>query len=1009
MGNWEVSGGWGVGAGGGGGGADPNTVLHEGNAFGEVMVVGTTDAFDFEIINTGETAARFHRAAANVHQLLLDDGGASTPALAFILAEDTGVFLADVDQLDFVAASNSVLRMHANGGNPQARALADGTSANPFWTFQGDPTAGHYYDSGMVVTAASGTYVLYASDGEVGIQSSVNTNHVFVVRKAGTLAVAAAVLQVDNLNGRMRIGSTGALNPAVTLHVGDAETATNTIVELFRMQRLGASSPGAGLGAAQTIYIQDSVTSVEAFRLAVSASDAAAATFSAVVALSSRINGTTAERLRLVETVEAGGVFDLIPTNDGEGNLGETTTPKRWRSLAVSGDAYVGGKLTVVGAIDPTSVTLSGGGTAHFMQFAAGSTAAVSGAGTMRFRYDEAGNKAQVSLNGAAYVDISTGGGTFFAQGGNTFGANGVLGTNDAFDLEIRTGGIPALYLDTAQSAIFTNSVSIANGFLEVPDGTAGQPTVVGSGDQTTGILFSAGSGVRISHGGSLVASFNNTPAIFMEGDGSASDPTYSWNSSGNYGMYVSPGSYVGISAAGTEAVRFSTTGAVLHTSGSATNPGMAFIADVNWGWYFTPGTPSMSLSVDGTQALEFTNGVFIHYGNSVYEAVDQTGVGVGAVGRGRIRYNSTSGTFQISAEGGAYADIATGTSGWTDDGTVVRLTTAGDKVTIGGASNLAKFAVDGAADEIQLLVQGNATQTANLVVWENSAGSDLFRFSGAGAITMLSTGGISLRPTIDAATPDILIGSTGITFGGDVNISRGAADRLDIASGNRLRFASGGTAAAPRVEMGAGGPNGIFSPNAGEIAIGTNSTERFVVSNTDIHTRDIPFLPRVDAQAATTIGSTSLRFVSSAVNTMNSFAASGDANPTAQIASNSIKLGVNSADNLSVALSAGAANRLDLASGDSLNLVSGSLLIGATSRLSSVSSTETSIDTEIARAGSGATAARFRLRGFYTASPSDPPTDQADIIILDDGVNTLLRVRYNDAGTVKMGDLVLV
>jgi len=56
----------------------------------------------------------------------------------------------------------------------------------------------------------------------------------------------------------------------------------------------------------------------------------------------------------------------------------------------------------------------------------------------------------------------------------------------------------------------------------------------------------------------------------------------------------------------------------------------------------------------------------------------------------------------------------------------VVNLVTSTDTVTIGSASNLGKLAVDGDANEIQLLIQGNSTQTSNLVVFEQSAGVDV-------------------------------------------------------------------------------------------------------------------------------------------------------------------------------------------------------------------------------------------------------------------------------------------
>ncbi|NCT56047.1 site-specific integrase, partial [bacterium] len=70
---------------------------------------------------------------------------------------------------------------------------------------------------------------------------------------------------------------------------------------------------------------------------------------------------------------------------------------------------------------------------------------------------------------------------------------------------------------------------------------------------------------------------------------------------------------------------------------------------------------------------------------------------------------------------------------GWTDAGTVIYNTTTTDNVSIGTSSSLAKLTVDGDTDEVQFLVQGHSAQTNNLVVFENSAGADLFTLNNAG------------------------------------------------------------------------------------------------------------------------------------------------------------------------------------------------------------------------------------------------------------------------------------
>src|SRR3990167_6872211 len=91
---------------------------------------------------------------------------------------------------------------------------------------------------------------------------------------------------------------------------------------------------------------------------------------------------------------------------------------------------------------------------------------------------------------------------------------------------------------------------------------------------------------------------------------------------------------------------------------------------------------------------------------------------------------NSNSGKITANAQGllSCADDVGTGSAvGWTDDGTEVRLDTSTDEVEIGSAGTLsAKLAVNGDADEIQTLIQGNATQTSDILVVENSAGTDI-------------------------------------------------------------------------------------------------------------------------------------------------------------------------------------------------------------------------------------------------------------------------------------------
>lgn len=62
------------------------------------------------------------------------------------------------------------------------------------------------------------------------------------------------------------------------------------------------------------------------------------------------------------------------------------------------------------------------------------------------------------------------------------------------------------------------------------------------------------------------------------------------------------------------------------------------------------------------------------------------------------------------------------------------------DTITVGSNTSLGKFGIDGDADEIQLLVQGNATQTTSLAVFENSAGTDQMTLSNAGVLNVVGS-----------------------------------------------------------------------------------------------------------------------------------------------------------------------------------------------------------------------------------------------------------------------------
>ncbi|MCI0614511.1 hypothetical protein L0244_16105, partial [bacterium] len=115
----------------------------------------------------------------------------------------------------------------------------------------------------------------------------------------------------------------------------------------------------------------------------------------------------------------------------------------------------------------------------------------------------------------------------------------------------------------------------------------------------------------------------------------------------------------------------------------------------------------------------------------------------------GALQYDPTTNSFSCGT--------ITSAAGWTDDGTEVRLTTSTDDVEIGSAGTLAaKFAINGDSNEIQALIQENATQTVNGFVYENSAGTDLFAIEGGGDIEIGSSGTIAAKLAVNGNADEI-------------------------------------------------------------------------------------------------------------------------------------------------------------------------------------------------------------------------------------------------------------
>jgi len=253
---------------------------------------------------------------------------------------------------------------------------------------------------------------------------------------------------------------------------------------------------------------------------------------------------------------------------------------------------------------------------------------------------------------------------------------------------------------------------------------------------------------------------------------------------------------------------------------------------------------------------LQFAGSTVIDSGAHATFTTDANdpGVNVGSVAgdpanlsNGDIWYNSTTNKFRGYQNGAAADLISAGTSsGWTDDGAEIRLTTSTDEVTVGGAGGtLGKFTVVGdTVGQSTVVIQPVAAQTASSLVFVTSAGTTITTISTVGAYDIFATAG-------------------------DANPS------ISLSSANGLRFGAGG-ASAPDVRLYRGAARSVYLDNAAGAWANLNPAVNNVCS----------------------LGTNSLQYVSVMANALYSYAAPGDTWSTATYAgaSNGISWGAGGA-----------------------------------------------------------------------------------------------------------------
>jgi len=386
-------------------------------------------------------------------------------------------------------------------------------------------------------------------------------------------------------------------------------------------------------------------------------------------------------------------------------------------------------------------------------------------------------------------------------------------------------------------------------------NGTKASPTALNNGDCTGDFAFWGYNGSSYLRTGQIRSCTDGTPSTGYPGN----LIFYTGSTSGlPERMRIDSSGYVGI---GTQ-----TPSEALEVTGNIkANGTTATIVNINSTGNGTTGRSILQLTRGGTTGWDFGSNVYLDSsddftvrtlpGSSEKFRIKQNGnVGIGTTSPTAVLHlkagtatastaplKFTAGTNLTTAEAGAmewdgtnlfitqtsgptrktiaYTSDLSAAGGWTDSGTDVALSTSTDNVGIGGAS-LAKLSVDGDTNEIQFLIQGNSTQTADFMVIENSAGTDLMQVDQYGNLLLTGTGNTSsdLGFGLNNTTP-----TTGINWGVS---SRGSDGRFFIdqpGSTNKFTILSGGN-----VGMGTTSPGAKL-----ELAFAANNIPGLIIHTT--------------------------------------------------------------------------------------------------------------------------------------------------------------------------------
>jgi hypothetical protein len=743
-----------------------NAFIQDGNSFGALATLGTNDAFSLAFETTGVERMRIMTATGRVGIGVTAPDGLLEVNGAIQCANETGAFLTGA----------SIYTSLIIGAPGQGGGLVASSRANPaFSPF----TSQSPFDDGL-------TRQIYYGGGAWDVPDAME--HLFYTAPTYSEVVNTGLL-------RMTIASTGAIRVAAT-----APGATG----LFQV---------SGAFGSASIYILDNNAVAGGLRF--ERGTATARVWSQYIDASGQFvfrDVTAAIDRFILNTV---GQFLMV-------DRGTAAAPAYTFTLDADTGMFSSGanniNLTTAGVlritVDSTNLT-----TTLAVLHPLGTAALPS----MSFTGD---TNTGVFSSGADVLDLSAGGTARFQVNTGFLVMNvplrGAAGSASAPTYTINGDTDTGMFTSGANTLNFTTAgvergrFAATGEFLMVSLGTSALPAYSFTGDTNTG-MFSTGADVlNFATAGVERGRFAATGEFLMVSLGTSALPAYSFTGDTNTGMFSTGADVLNFATNGIEAARFTSLGVFrMGAGGSAAAPAISVTGDTNTGIAWTAadtlvlstagvarltidstGKVTIPGTLDPTDIILSGGGTahFMQWGNGTTAAVS-------AAGTGRLRYNDTTKTFQMSADGVAYVDLQTGAGagGWTDDGANVRLTTAGDTVSVGTATANGKFRVLNTTDIVNLRLDMVAAQTAAPIHVLTSVGATIFSIDPSGDVNCLG---------------NMIVGNAGVT----------ETIRLNATSTGRIIFNSGG---APSIAVGniGGGTLADFSCDTdNEAKLGTAS-----------------------------------------------------------------------------------------------------------------------------------------------------------------------------------------